>query len=203
MKNFVEIQNFGFNSITITALMTMIFTILQGVGITQQGKKIWQEKSARSLSPELFFLLLFYFLSFFFYGWSKDSLAMCFNSLLGLLYIPIIVGIYKFQTLSLIKKIIFFLTSLIVPMMIILQEKDIFLLVLLLISLLVLITQPLAMLKEKSRGSVDLNYILIFFVTSVFWLVYSMIINNWPLEIFNSLAIIVYLWILWLYHQYQ
>ena len=116
MKNFVEIQNFGFNSITITALMTMIFTILQGVGITQQGKKIWQEKSARSLSPELFFLLLFYFLSFFFYGWSKDSLAMCFNSLLGLLYIPIIVGIYKFQTLSLIKKIIFFLTSLIVPM---------------------------------------------------------------------------------------
>ncbi len=205
MENFVEIQNFGFNSLTITSSITMLFTIFQGYGVISQNKNIWQKKSGESLSATLFFLYGFFFIAFFFYGLSKNSLAMTFNGFLAIPYIPLIIGLIKFKRLTFIEKLSLPIIAAIVPIMILLSEanKDYFLFFLLMTNLVILMTQPLAMLKSKTQGAVDIKFILIFSSTSIFWLIYALALGNWVLIIFNSVALLVYALIIYLYRRYQ
>lgn len=203
MERFVEFQNWGFNTLIISSLITMLFTIFQGYGFAKQSQKIWGKKSVESLSAPFFFLFFFYFIAFIFYGLSKNSLAMIFNGLLFLPCFPIVIGIIKFKKLSWIDVFSFVLTVAIIPIMILTKEKDLFLFVLLMISIITLITQPIAMIKAKSRGSVEIKFIIIFFLTSAFWLIYSSIIGNWVLQMFNAIACIVYSLIMFLYRRYK
>ncbi|PKM91493.1 hypothetical protein CVU82_02760 [Candidatus Falkowbacteria bacterium HGW-Falkowbacteria-1] len=202
MTDFVEIQNWGFNSLTISSLMTMVFTIFQAYGFTKQGQKIWRRRSAKSLSAPFFFLFFFYFIAFIFYGLSKNSLAMVFNGLLFIPCIPVVMGIIKFKGLSLLDFLSFIFAAAIVPIMIVTNQKDIFVFILLVISLTTLATQPLTMIREGSRGSVEIKFVVVFLLTGVFWFVYALSINNWPLQIFNFVAVILYCLILFLYRKY-
>lgn len=205
MKEFIEVQNWGLNLIVLSSLMTVVFTIIQGYGFIKQGQKIWREKSAKAISPQFFFLFFFYFLAFIFYGISKLSLAMAFNGLLFLTCIPVVVGVIKFKKLKVLDWISFFSFMLIVPAMILLdnKDKDILTSSLLLVSLIVLLIQLFGIIKEKSTGSMEIKFIIIFFSTSVCWLVYSFLIGNWPLQIFNSFAAVIYLLIILLYRKYN
>jgi len=203
MKEFVEVQNWGFNPLIISSLITMIFTLLQGYGFVKQGQKIWKNKSVKSLSTPFFFLFFFYFIAFLFYGLSKNSLSMVFNGLLFITCIPIVVGIIKFKRLSFVEVISLFSTALVVPVMILTKYKDIFLFILLVISLILLLSQLLTMIKEKSRGSVEIKFIIVFLITAIFWFVYSSFLNNWPLQVFNFLASIVYVLIIYFYRKYK
>lgn len=203
MDYFIEIQNWGFNFLVITSIITIVFTIFQAYGFIRQGRKIWRRKSVKSISGPFFFLFFFYFIAFTFYGYEQKSLAMTLNGLLFLPCAPIVIGIIKFRRPDILDIISFLLSLAIVPIMILIEAKDVFLLILLLISLISLLSQALTMLKNKSRGAVDIKFIGIFLSTSIFWLVYSILINNWPLEIFNSLAIIVYAFIIYLYRKYK
>lgn len=203
MKEFVEIQNWGINTLIISSLITMIFTIFQGYGFIKQSQKIWKNKSVKSLSTPFFFLFFFYFIAFLFYGLSKNSLSMVFNGFLFITCIPIVVGIIKFKRLSYLEIISLFVTALVVPVMIIIKQKDIFLFILLVISLILLLSQLLTMIKEKSKGSVEIKFIVVFLITAIFWFIYSSLLKNWPLQVFNFLASIVYILILYFYRKYK
>ncbi|MEI6835323.1 MAG: hypothetical protein WCK59_00645 [Candidatus Falkowbacteria bacterium] len=203
MAYFIEIQNFGWNTMTVTAGLIMFFTIVQAYGIICQSKKIWQSRSGESLSATLFFLGCFYFIGFLFYGLSKHSLAMTFNSLLAIPYIPIVIGLIKFKPLTRLEKISLPLTIAIVPLMIMIEEKDVLLLILSLISLVILITQPLEMIKTGKRGAVNIKFILIYLATSIFWLIYSLVISNLVLIMFNLGALVIYALITHLYYKPQ
>lgn len=181
----------------------MIFTFFQGYGFVKQGQKIWKNKSVKSLSTPFFFLFFFYFIAFLFYGLSKNSLSMVFNGLLFIVCIPIIVGIISFKRLSFFEVISLFLSALVVPVMILTKQKDIFLFILLVISLILLFLQLLTMIKEKSRGSVEIKFIIVFLITAVFWFIYSSLLSNWPLQIFNFVAAIVYIFIIYFYKKYK
>jgi len=203
MKEFVEIQHWGWNPIIITSFLTMCFTILQGYGVIKQGQKIWTTKSGKSVSTFPFFFSCFYFFAFLSYGLGKMSLAIIFNGLLGFLYLPVIIGLIKFKKFKLYEKIILPATALVIPAMIITTKKDSFLFILLMIIIITVIAQALEIRREKSRGSVEIRFIIILLLTNIFWLTYSIIMDNWPLKIFNSLAIIVYLWGIYLYKKYK
>ncbi len=202
-SNFIEVHNFGWNTLTITASITVLFTLFQGYGVVSQNRKIWRYQSAESLSAIMFFLYLFYFSAFFAYGLHKNSLVMVLNGLLAIPYIPVVLGIIKYKKLKAWELISLPIIALVVPIMIITAQKDLLLFILLMVSLVVLTTQPMEMFKTKTRGAVDIKFILIFSVTSLFWLVYSLIISNWPLIVFNALAQIVYALIIILYWQYR
>jgi len=198
---FIELQNFGWNYLTIIAVMTMLLTVFQAYGISCQSQKIWRTKSGESLSATLFFMYCFYFIAFFFYGLSKNSLAMTFNALLAIPYVPVVVGLIKFKKLTLAEKISLPLSMAIVPLMIITTEKDALLSVLFIISLGILAMQPIEMLKTKTRGAVDIKFIFIFSITSVFWLIYATTIHNPVLTFFNSGALIIYALVIYLYYK--
>ena len=203
MTEFVEIKNWGFNALVISSIITMLLTIFQGYGFIKQSQKIWKTKSARSLSAPLFFLFFFYFIAFSFYGWHQNSLAMTFNSLLFLPCIPIITGIIKFKRLNWIDICSLIMAATIVPIMATIERKDFFLFILLMINLATLATQPLAMIKNQSCGAVEKKFIIVFLTTSAIWLIYSIALHNWALEIFNFLALAIYGATLYLYNKYS
>ena len=203
MKEIIEIQHWGWNPIIITSFLTICFTIFQGYGIVKQSQKIWRTKSGKSISTFAFFFGCFYFFSFIFYGLEKMSLAIIFNGLLGFLYLPIVIGLIKFKKFKLYEKILLPITALVIPVMIMTAEKDLLLFILLMVTLITIVTQVLEIRKEKSRGSVEIKFVVIFLLTNIFWLIYAFIIGNWPLEIFNSLAIVVYSWGICLYKKYK
>lgn len=203
MQRFIEVQNWGFNALIFSSFITMLFTVFQGYGFLKQSQKIWKKESAESLSAPFFFLFFFYFIAFIFYGLSKNSLAMTFNGLLFLPCFPIVIGVIKFKKLNWIDVVSLILTAAIIPIMIMVKEKDLFLFLLLMISIITLITQSIAMIKTKSRGSVEIKFIIIFFLTSAFWLIYSSVIGNWVLQVFNSIACIIYCLIIYLYRTYK
>lgn len=203
MKEFVEIQNWGFNALVISSIITMLLTVFQGYGFIKQNQKIWKTKSAKSLSAPLFFLFFFYFIAFSFYGWHQNSLAMIFNGLLFLPCIPIVAGVIKFKRLNWIDICALILTAAIVPIMVMIKQKDVFLFALLMINLATLATQPLAMIKNQSCGVVEKKFVIVFLATSAIWFIYSLVLHNWALEIFNLLALALYGAILYLYNKYS
>lgn len=203
MENFVEFQNWGFNLLIMSSLMTMVFSIFQGYGFIKQSQKIWHEKSVKAISPPFFFLFFFYFIAFIFYGMHKNSLAMVFNGLLFIPCIPVIAGILKFKRMKLADWLAFFASAAIVPILLLIEEKDTFIFSLLLVSLIVLGLQLLTIVKTKSIGSIEIKFIAIFFVTGLCWFIYSCYISNWALQIFNFFAVLIYLAIIVLYNKYK
>lgn len=193
MENFVEFQNWGFNALTLSSFMTIVFTIFQGYGFVMQGRKIFKEESVEAISPVTFFLFLFFFMSFMIYGIEKKSIAIIFNGLLFIPVAPIVFGIFRYKKKINFEEIILFILTLsIVPMMIWIKNKEGLLSILLFFSLMSLVSQVLAVFKNKGIGALDIKLILIFMSTSVFWLMYAISLKNQPLIMFNSMALLLY-----------
>lgn len=203
MEKFVEVENWGFNQLIIFSIFTMLFTVFQGYGFLKQSQKIWKNKSAEALSAPMFFLFFFYFISFFIYGLGINSSAVVFNGLLFLPCIPLMWGILKYKKLNRTDKKSFFVSIMIVPIMIITKQRDLFLSILLIVSIGAILSQLAEMIKSRCQGSLEIKFIVVFFVTAIFWLIYSSIIINWPLLIFNAIAALVYLKMFLLYYKYK
>ena len=203
MEKFIEFQNWGFNVLIISSFMTMAFSVFQGYGFVLQAIKIFREKSVRSLSLPVFFLFFSYFMAFVIYGIDQNSIAITFNGLLFIFVAPIIIGIFKFKEIKVKDVFIFIVIMAIVPIMIFVKDKDSFLFFLLVVNLVVLSSQILTIMKEKSMGAVEIKLIIILLATSCFWLIYSIWIINLPLILFNSAVIILYLNIIILHRKYR
>jgi uncharacterized protein with PQ loop repeat len=201
--NYVEIQHWGFNSLVMSALITALISVVQSYGLIRQSRKIRRMRSAQSLSAFLFFFEGSFFISFFFYGIAKDSLAMMFNGLaVGAAFWLAIVGIIRFKKLKTWEAASLPLTLLIIPLMILIKQKDLLLFILMLGGGASLLLQIVEMVREKSRGAIEIRFLLIFIISNSAWLVYSITISNWPLEITTSLSNVVYLVGLRLYFKY-
>lgn len=202
IRNSIEYQGWGLNSLTISSLITILFSLTQGYGLIEQGKQILKQKSTLSLSQPFFVYSAYYFVAFICYGLNKQSLVMIFNGLLVLAHIPIIIGFIRYQKTTSRKNLLINLPALLIPAMIFSDNKEIVLLFSLGGILFFLGAQLMEMLKSKSRGAVNISYLIIFLSTNIFWLIYASAISNWVLQTFNLTAMIIYLIMLKLYHKY-
>lgn len=204
MQNFVEFQNWGFNTLIISSIMTMVFSISQGYGFVLQGLKIFKEKSVKSISLAMIFNFFFYLIAFTIYGIEEKSLAIIFKGLLFIPVFPIVFGIFKFKDKITLKDIsLFVLTMMTVPAMIIIDNKDNLLLILLIIGLVTIFSQLATIIKKKSTGALEIKLIIICLATAIFWLIYAISLKNFPLILFNFVAIIFYTSIIILYKKYK
>lgn len=203
MNELIEVKNWGFNQIVISSFFTMLFTFFQAYGLIKQNQKIWRHQSGESVSVLLFFSTGAYFLAFIFYALDKNSLAMIFNSLLAIMYIPIMIGLIKFKKFRLFESILCPLSFLFIPAMIITEEKDNLLFAFLMLSLVMIFSQVLEMISQGKTGSAEPKFIIIFCLTCFFWSVYAFSINNLVLEIFNTVAVLLYGSMLVLYYKFH
>lgn len=205
LQNLVEVQSFGLNAITISAIATAIFALVTVWGLSKQNKLIWKNKSGESIAVPWFICAAFNFYSMLIYGLVTASGALIFNGFLaGLFYIPVLIGLRKFKGFSQKDNVIFFTFALALLVMIFLPIKGEMYLFFSLSTTATLAMQPWEIRKQKSSGVVDIRLILIYFIATSFWAVYSYLLKNWRMEVvFDSALVVLFITILlWFkYHK--
>jgi hypothetical protein len=205
IKGTVEFQNWGLNILTISALGTVFFTLLQAWSLLRQNKAIWQNRSGESINVTIFSYWLFYFMAFTIYGFGNKSIAMVANGLLFIVFIPIILGLWKFKKFNLIEKLGFSVFWIIPLKMHIdpISDRQNLLLIFLIGILLFSIFQPYEVWKNKHPGSIEPKMLLVFMATNIFWFVYGLTIKDMALIVFNPLGFLVFAVTFWLWRKYK
>lgn len=193
IRDTIEYQNFGFNTITFSFFGTFFFSILQAWSLLKQNTKIKKKKSGQSLSITFFTYSCCYFFAFLVYGILNRSIGMIVNGLLGFCYIPILFNLHRFKGFFNINWIFLGLFSLMIPTVYLLKGelRNVFVLIGLFGLGIPLILQIREMYKQKSTGSVEPRFLIVFGFSSIFWFIYGLVINNWIFIVFNPFSILL------------
>jgi uncharacterized protein with PQ loop repeat len=186
---------------TAIAVMINLLTLYQAIATIGQVRRIFAERSTSGISTGTMIYFAFYFQAFLVYGIEKGALTMVGNALQFLIYIPLIIGLWKYgdkETRGMICWAIPLFALLPIIMVIISWKEPFFLLLLGGI----LITQWL-MYQELRRadgvGSFEIMFAYAFLANAIFWFLYGLSIADWPLIIFNPIAAILLIMIILLY----
>ncbi|KXJ99059.1 MAG: hypothetical protein UZ19_OD1000560 [Parcubacteria bacterium OLB19] len=164
-------------SLTISFLGICFFTALGAYGQYKQNKKIWTEKSGELVSVTWNNVFTFAFASFFVYGIETYNLACVIHGSRILLYIPILIGLYKFDCFTKKQLVLSGLMFTIVIIMVFLP-KDVMTIVFIgfiLAGIVAAIDQPLKIYMKKKRGKGSLELIGTYTFSTTFWVVYTML----------------------------
>lgn len=135
----------------------------------------------------------FYFQAFLIYGIHKDALTMVGNALQFVIYIPLLVGLWKYGDRGVRRTLCFAIpTFALLPIIMFLTPwKEPFILILLGC---ILVTQWLVY-RELRRvdgvGSFEIRFAYAFLVNAIFWFFYAVSLHDVPLMIFNPIAIVL------------
>ncbi len=201
IRNLVEIKGFGFNLLTFVFAGTIFFSVLQGWGLWRQTQKVWESRSGDSVSVLFFGYGMFYFFAFIFYGIHEAKLAAILNGALGFVYIPLMVGLHKFKGFTRKEVSLLIVFSLMVPAMIFMPVRQMLLMIFLFGVAGATIFQIVELVKLGKAGVIEPRFYAVFIITAFFWWGYSFLVNDWPLKVFNPLAIVLNLIILFLWFK--
>jgi len=194
MNSFVEIQNFGFNVLTISFLGTVLLTLLQMKSMYEQGKTIWEKRKGESVSVLQFSYFAAYLFAIFPYGIAQQSVALIFNAFLGMFCFYVMVGLWRYKRgVPWYEWVFAFSFFLMIPLMIFLDSDGReFLFSALLFGILVFSTcQLYELMKEGKAGNITINVQKMFMLSNTFWFFYSSFIGNVPLMIFNPVMFVI------------
>lgn len=190
----VEYQNWGQNLATFGSIGVIAFAFLEGQALYNQNNTIWKKRSGASISVPWFGFLACYFGAVLVYGIQIRSFTIPFNSLiLIVLYIPILVGVWKFKGYKKGEKALLLGSVLMVPAMIWLPWKDSMYLLFSVGALLALFTQFWEMVVQKSNGVVSLYLLSVYTLSTVFWVFYAAAIENYPMTWITSISLCIFI----------
>ena len=196
LKETVEYQDFMANGITAMNLVIVIAAIsgiIQGWGMIKQNNRIWNNKSGAALPLTFFAFQFFYFVAYFIYGFKIRSGALMINNLVGILFVPIIIGLIKFKLSekgSFKKELIIspFL-ALIIPCVLFIKEQW-SLIAILLLALAVFAHLIFEIIKKKELDNIEPKFIISILLGSSVWLWYGIGISDFGLIVSSGSTIL-------------
>lgn len=191
LEKTIEYENFGLNALTISAIATIIFSLVKGYGIGRQAWKIWSEKSGESISPIFFAYNFFYFLIFLAYGFEEKSLAIIISGSLCLLYLPILIGLKKFRGFTSLDIAVTAVMAMAIPTLFFFDKEKI-VSSFSLLAIIAILSQVKEVWKKKDFGAFSVVYLYTFLINSSFWCIYYTATKSWFL---GSLSIMEVLFI--------
>ncbi len=205
IRETIEYQNWGWNMATVSFFATLFFTLWQGLSLLQQNSTIRNKRSGEALSVSFFAYSGSYFFAFLVYGLTKHSIAMTFNGLLGMPYIPILFALHRYKGFESADWFAILFFPLMVPTIILLEEsgRDLFVLCGLFFILIPLIGQTWGMYKTKNVGAVEPKFLKAFMASGIFWFAYGLSGGGWIFVVFNPISFVVLGTALTLYHRYN
>ncbi len=203
MEKFVEIQNFGLNTLTVIFFITLFFTFFQASALFKQNRKIVKNKSGLSVSFVFFCYYGFSALAVIIYGWHKLSLALMINGLLGFIMLMIIINLLRFKKIALGEKVVGLASIVVLPLIIFAPQKDLLFLIFGSIINLALFLQVLEIWRNKSSGSVHPGQTIVSLFSNTFWLGYAIVMHIWPLKIVNSISLALWFSMLFSYYTFN
>ncbi|MBL7045293.1 MAG: hypothetical protein ISR98_01705, partial [Parcubacteria group bacterium] len=175
----MELLNFGWNNQTYVFLATLSVVLFGTWGLYGQAKKIWANRSGKSVSVVLISVLSFLYLSFVFYGVEKLSVACITQGVLRTaLCVPIMLGLYRFKGFKMKEVILNILMCMVFVCMMFIQQIPLMFLVFNIASAIVAIFLPWEMVKEKSHGVVSMKLLVTSLTSFLFWLWYGIVFRD-------------------------
>ncbi len=189
--HFPEVRDW--HSGTALTLIINLLTAVQVGTLIAQTRKVYVLRSSLGLSVITLTFYGFYFAAFFVYGIHKESLNMIVSGAQFVLYVPLLIGLWKYSGMTEQKQMKIYgpFLATIPFIMILVPWKEAFMLGLF-AGILVSIWLMYRELKNiMGIGSVVIGFQYAFLLNTIFWFVYGVAITDWPLIIFNPLAAIL------------
>jgi hypothetical protein len=205
LQSSAEVKKWGANIETFFALSTVFFTFLQVRGAWKQRKNVEAKKSTKSVSESFFAFCTSYFFALIVYGLNGHKLAIIFNGLLlAPIYLLVLLKLLKYKRFNNEEFIVAIASALTIPLMIILENsgKEILFGALLIGLIFFGITMLVQMKQAGKRGAISLDFLLVTLATNIFWLFYAFTIRNAQLIVANSISIVTFLAMIFLYWKY-
>ncbi len=203
MIEFAEISRFGINMLTLSFVVTMIFTVLQAIAFLKQNGRIIKTKSGLSVSFSFYSFFGFSALAVTVFGLTNQSLALSINGLLGIISLIITANLLRFKKITKKEIIVGSLSVLALPAMIFSPNRDIIFLALGLIIGITIGFQIIEIWRNKSSGAYHPTQIFVSIASCSFWLIYSIIMKIWAMEITNSLFLLLWFVLLFSYLKFK
>jgi uncharacterized protein with PQ loop repeat len=200
-----EVVGFGWNGMTYTFLATLFFSFIQGWALIKQAERIFTDprRDAASVSAPMMSFLLFHFIAFGIYGYYGKSLAIMINSLLFLLHVPVLVGIFRFKRLTKLE-LIFSIIPVVVPfIMMFASRRDVVFFASFIVAIIFIAMQPFEIWLKKDAGSVESKTYVAFLPGTVFWLLYAISIGDWVIVTLNPVIIVLFVATVFLCRKYR
>lgn len=194
------------NLYTFSVCGFVISTIVAGWGLWLQNLRIWGESEKKGKSVPVNMNSYFLFLMFvqMSYALSVHDFLLDFNALVRLvLYIAICLGLCKVKGLTKSEKIFLLVMYAISTVICLAPHKDWSFLILCLGGLAMTVEMPYQIWKQKSRGVVDLWFLLTAIFNTLFWVSYGFITNNWVLKANCPLFLALYILTMILWFRYK
>lgn len=200
----LEIRNFGWNSLTYCFIVTTTFTIIGTIFLVCQIKDIWKKKTSKAVSFVWYTSRSLIFLSYLFYGIQGNSLALIIQSSFRFpLTLIVLLGIWKFKKIKTVDKILSLVLFIIFTTLYFIPNKVFVLSVFAIIGIISALSQPLEIWRLKSCGVVNVNVIHVYNMSVIFWTIYGLIVNDWPLVVISFLNSVVYTITILLWYKYK
>lgn len=188
----VEYQGWGYNALTVGTIGALTFLILEAWGMYKQIRKIWEDRSASVLSVHWFGYGMSFMLACIPYGIAFRSATIVIAvTVLFILHLPILWGIYVFRGFKKHEVIGLCLYSLMLPAMIWLPWMDIVYLTFSMGLIWSFATQPWEMWRAKEVGEVEIRLLIALLLSMVFWATYAFAIEALALMILNPLLFVI------------
>jgi len=194
IKDTVEYQNWGWNMMAVSVIGTVVCSIMVAQGLWRQNKNIWSLRSGESLSVVWFAYFIGMFSSAILYGFHRHSAGIVFNCVVLLvMHIPIIVGLWRFKTWSLLEKIQASIYIFAMPIaMFLIPYKEVTFIIFSLGMIYSVSTQPWEMWRNKSVGVVDARFILYQIASVTFWAIFAFTTKALALMILNPTLFVLF-----------
>jgi len=200
---FIEISNFGINTLTFVFIVTILLTLFQGRALIKQNIRIVRNESGDSVNFVFISYYTFTALAIIAYGIEVKSLALTINGFLGFLALIIIFNLLRFKKISLREKVFGFGSAIVLPLIIFVQVKEPLILIFGLAFGVALLFQIIEIWQNRNSGSVDPNLIGVSLFSCFFWFVYALIMGIWPMEVINFVGLLLWLILLISYLKFK
>ena len=188
----MEIDQLGWNAVTIGFFGTLFFSVLGAWGLWKQNAAIWKIRSGRSVSISYFSFYFSYFVVGFIYGLNKSLLALILHTGGRILFhIPILIGLWKFKRFTRGEKLLSSLFFIGIVLTCLLPVKDHSFFVYSVGSVIAYLAQPIEIFKNKDSGTVETKLHLIYLGSSTFWTIYGFATDDWVLKMTTPPIILI------------
>ncbi|MFZ4648283.1 MAG: hypothetical protein ACOYMB_01455 [Patescibacteria group bacterium] len=202
-NNSVEAKNFGLNTITISALITLILSTYQMWGVTKQIATIRRERSTESISIPLIIFAFFYLIATVMYGIYTSKLSIIYNGSNFLFFLVVLINIWRIKKFAISDFLYLLLFSLLILEMIINPNKKLAYMMCASIMLIGMISQLILLIKNEKSGALEPKLINVYIVTNSSWLIYGIITNDWVLQLSNAISVTIVISIAILLKRYK
>lgn len=201
-----ELSQFGLNMTTVTLLATIVFAILGAWSLSHQERRIREGRSGRSVSRIWFIWAEGMFVGAIVYGTISRSFALLFTGMAMLYWHTLVlVALLKYSRISVKEVLLGGLCIASALVMIVLPSwgAEIIFSILMFGSVIPRIDVPLQIVREKSSGQVEIRFLIVSLVNTLFWGLYGYATNNIPLVIVNPVlfAIMAGSIFLWFFYR--